>query len=72
MLPSAAKTHFPGWQKGDKPVTATFRSYHIKGDAMPQVMKRIFVPAASVPAPFKPFLTQYDTYLLKYKDLIAP
>ena len=70
--PKFAKTHFPGWQKGDKPVTATFRSYHIKGDAMPQVMKRIFVPAASVPAPFKPFLTQYDTYLLKYKDLIAP
>ena len=70
--PKFAKTHFPGWQKGDKPVTATFRSYHIKGDAMPQVMKRIFVPATSVPAPFKPFLTQYDTYLLKYKDLIAP
>ena len=27
------------------------------------------VPAADVPAPFRTFLTQYDTYLLRYKDI---
>lgn len=68
--PKFAKTAFPGWKKGDMPVSATFRSYYIKADVMPQVMKRFFSPAA-VPAPFKPFLTQYDTYLMKYNDIAA-
>ena len=66
--PKFAKTAFKGWQPGDAPVSASFRSYYIKGDVMPQVVKRFFSPAA-VPAPFKPFLTQYDTYLMKYNDI---
>lgn len=64
--PKFAKTHFPGWQNGDKPVGATFRSYYIKANAMPKVVSRLFMPAADVPVPFRPFKTQYDTYLLKY------
>ncbi len=64
--PKFAKTHFPGWQKVDKPVGATFQSYYIKADVMPEVVSRLFAPAADVPAPFRPFKTQYDTYLLKY------
>jgi beta-galactosidase len=68
--PKFAKTHFPGWQKGDKPVGATFQSYYIKADVMPEVVSRLFAPAADVPAPFRPFKTQYDTYLLKYRDVV--
>ena len=68
--PKFAKTHFPGWQKGDKPVGATFRSYYIKADAMPEMVSRLFMPAADVPAPFCPFKTQYDTYLLKYREIV--
>ena len=68
--PKFAKTHFPGWQKGDKPVGATFQSYYIKADVMPEVVSRLFAPAADVPAPFRPFKTQYDTYLLKYRDIV--
>ena len=67
--PKFAKTAFNGWKTGDGPVSATFRSYYIKGDVLPQVLKRFFSPAAVVPAPFKPFLTQYDTYLMKYYDI---
>lgn len=67
--PKFAKTHFPGWKKGDLPVNATFRSYYIKADVMPEVVKHMFAPAASVPAPFRPFFTQYDTYLLPYKKI---
>ena len=67
--PKFAKTHFPGWQEGDGPVSASFRLYPIKGDAMPQAVGRLFVPANEVPAPFKPFLTQYDTYLLRYDQI---
>ena len=68
--PKFAKTHFPGWQKGDKPVGATFQSYYIKADVMPEVVSRLFAPAADVPAPFRPFKTQYDTYLMKYRDVV--
>ena len=68
--PKFAKTVFKGWQPGDAPVSATFRFYYIKGDVMPAIVKRYFAPAASVPAPFRPFLTQYDTYLLRYKDIV--
>lgn len=68
--PKFAKTHFPGWQKGDKPVGATFQSYYIKADVMPEVVSRLFAPAADVSAPFRPFKTQYDTYLLKYRDVV--
>ena len=68
--PKFAKTHFPGWQKGDPPVGATFQSYYIKADVMPEVISRLFMPAAEVPAPFRPFKTQYDTYLLKYADVV--
>ena len=67
--PKFAKTHFPGWQKGDKSVSATFRSYHIKAKEMPDVLNRLFIRPQDIPAPFHPFETQYDTYLLKYKDI---
>jgi len=64
--PKFAKTHFPGWQKGDQPVSAAFQSYYIKADVMPEVVSRMFAPAAEVPVPFRPFVTQYDTYLQRY------
>ena len=64
--PKFAKTAFNAWKVGDAPVSATFRSYYIKAGVMPGVLRRMFLPASQIPAPFKPFLTQYDTYLLKY------
>ena len=67
--PKFAKTHFPGWQKGDRPVSATFRSYYIKAKEMPQVLNRLFIRPQDIPAPFHPFETQYDTYLLKFEDI---
>jgi hypothetical protein len=51
-------------------VSATFQSYYIKADVMPEVVSRLFAPAADVPAPFRPFKTQYDTYLMKYRDVV--
>jgi len=67
--PKFAKTHFPGRQKGDEPVSATFRSYFIKAKEKPDVLNRIFIRPQDIPAPFHPFETQYDTYLLKFKDI---
>ena len=67
--PKFAKTAFPGWKRGDAPVSASFRFYRIDARQMPQAVRNLFLPASQVPAPFKPFLTQYDTYLLRYKDI---
>lgn len=67
--PKFAKTRFPGWKKGDKPVSASFRLYHIEASKMPESVKRLFMPAKAVPAPLHPFVTQYDTYLMKYEDI---
>ena len=77
--PKFAKTHFPGWQNGDPPVSATFQTYSILSAAVPAaspaavpaVSPSGFIPASQVPAPFRPFATQYDTYLLRYTDITA-
>ena len=69
--PKFAKTAFKGWKPGDDPVKGNFRFYYVKGDVTPEVVKRMFMSASEVPAPFKPFLTQYDTYLMKYDDIKA-
>lgn len=68
--PKFARTHFPGWTKGDGPAGAIFRSYCISAGAIPDAVRRLFLPAAAVPAPFRPFVTQYDTYLMKYDDIV--
>ena len=67
--PKFAKTAFPGWQRGDGSVSASFRIYRVKAGEWPQAVKRLFAPAAEVPSPFRPFLTQYDTYLMKYESV---
>ena len=74
--PKFAKTHFPGWKKGDQPVSATFRFYPVNAASqqdepqpVQQAVRRMFTPAAQVPAPFQPFKTQYDTYLLRLDDI---
>jgi beta-galactosidase len=69
--PKFAKTAFPGWRVGDAPVSAAFRTYYIKGDVMPEVVRRLFAPASAVPAPFRPYFTQYDTYLLPLDSITA-
>ena len=69
--PKFAKTAFNGWKKGDGPVSASYRLYRITTNQCPPSVRRLFAPAADVPAPFRPFHTQYDTYLLKYKDIKA-
>jgi beta-galactosidase len=67
--PKFARTAFNAWKPGDAPVSATFRFYYIKANVIPEVVSRMFLPASLVPAPFKPYQTQYDTYLMKYNDI---
>ena len=62
--PKFARTAFNGWKPADSPVTASFRLYRIEASQVPSQ----FTPV-KVPSPFKPFLTQYDIYLMKYNDI---
>lgn len=67
--PKFAKTAFPGWNPGDGPVSATFTILPVEAGKLPRSISRLFTPAAQVPTPFKPFMTQYDTYLLPWKNI---
>ena len=67
--PKFAKTHFPGWQRGDAPVSARFQCRRIVAGQWPTAVARLFRPAQCVPAPLRPFVTQYDTYLMRFADI---
>ena len=45
----------------------SFRMYETKAGDTP----RLFESPATVPAAWNPFLTQYDTYLMRYEDIIS-
>ncbi|MBO4810821.1 MAG: hypothetical protein J5552_04570 [Prevotella sp.] len=63
--PKFARTAFPVISKEIGTVSGEFRLYSIGADSWPQ----LFAHPQSVPPPFHPFKTQYDTYLLRYKDI---
>lgn len=67
--PKFAKTHFPGWQRGDDAVSGRFQLFGVDGQDRPLELKRLLVDSDKVEKPFRPFLTQYDTYLLRFEDI---
>ncbi|MBQ9671229.1 MAG: hypothetical protein IJV34_00065 [Prevotella sp.] len=67
--PKFARTHFSGSAKGET-VTGSFRLYHINAKQVPQAVSRLFISPHAVPAPFHPYLTQYDTYLMRFQDIV--
>lgn len=62
--PKFARTAFNGWSPANGPVSASFRIYRIEASHVPS----LFAPI-DVPVPFRPFLSQYDTYLMRYNDI---
>ena len=67
--PKFARTAFPVISKHVGTIKGEFSLYCIDAHDMPQTIKDLFVNPQTVPAPFHPFETQYDTYLLKYNDI---
>jgi len=70
--PKFARTHFPPVANNSKGVSATFRIYGIGAGNAPQAVRQLFAHPQNVPAPFRPFKTQYDTYLMRYDEIAAP
>ncbi|MCR4959261.1 MAG: DUF4981 domain-containing protein [Prevotella sp.] len=67
--PKFARTAFPVIAKRVGSVNGEFRLYRIEAGNVPKAVSRLFVSPQAVPAPFHPFATQYDTYLLPYDDI---
>jgi beta-galactosidase len=67
--PKFRRTAFPATSRPTDAVSATFRVYPVGAGRWPAVLQQLFLPAAAVPAPFRPFVTQYDTYLMRYADI---
>lgn len=64
--PKFARTAFPVINKELGTASGKFLLYRINADTWPQ----LFAHPAAVPAPFHPFETQYDTYLLRYRSFV--
>ena len=63
--PKFARTAFPVISKQVGTVSGEFRLYRLTADSWPT----LFASPQTVPTPFRPFETQYDTYLMKYGDV---
>ena len=66
MCPKFGASPFGLWSNKMKPMSGSFQLYETKaGEPLPHLFKA----PASVPAAFRPFYTQYDTYLMKLEDI---
>ncbi|MCR4582929.1 MAG: hypothetical protein K5764_05170 [Prevotella sp.] len=67
--PKFARTHFPPAATAGKEVHASFRLYGVRAGSIPPAVRQLFAPPQTIPAPFRPFETQYDTYLMRYDEI---
>ena len=63
--PKSVRTAFPVISKKVGTVSGQFRIYRIDAATWP----KLFSCPQTVPAPFRPYVTQYDTYLMRYEDI---
>ena len=51
-------------------VKGEFMLYRIEKGHIPQLLQDLFIPPSAIPSPRHPFETQYDTYLMRYEDIV--
>ena len=68
--PKFARTAFPVIAKEVGTVTGDFYLYRTDADNMPQLLRTLFCHPQDVPPAYKPYETQYDTYLMRFEDII--
>ncbi len=68
--PKFARTAFPVIAKDLGTVQGEFMLYRVKKDSLPKLLQDLFVTPSAVPSPYHPFETQYDTYLMRYEDIV--
>jgi hypothetical protein len=51
-------------------VGGEFYLYRVEAGRVPAVLKDLFMAPETVQPPFRPFLKQYDTYLMRFSDIV--
>jgi beta-galactosidase len=69
--PKFARTAFPVVASQLGSVSGDFYLYRVDSRQWPSILESLFVRPSEVPSPFHPFLTQYDTYLMRYGDIVS-
>lgn len=67
--PKFRRTAFPVIAKEVGTVSTDFYLYRVDARQVPQIIHDLFDHPRTVPQPFRPFVTQYDTYLMRYEDI---
>ncbi len=70
MGPKFARTAFPVLARQVGTVGGEFYLYRVEAGRMPAVLKDLFMAPETVQPPFRPFLKQYDTYLMRFSDIV--
>ena len=68
--PKFARTAFPVIAKDVGTLSGDFWLYRTDATQLPEILRTLFAEPQTIPPPFRPFETQYDTYLMKYEDII--
>ena len=68
--PKFRRTAFPVIAKEVGTVSGEFWLYRTDAGKTPKLLRTLFDAPQTIPAPFRPFETQYDTYLMKFDDII--
>ncbi len=69
--PKFARTAFPVIAKEVGTISDVFYLYRTDADNIPELLKKLFVDPQTIPPPFHPFETQYDTYLNRFDEIIS-
>ena len=68
--PKFARTAFPVTSKKTGMKKGEFRIYDIEAGEMPEMISHFLGKPVGQMVPFRPFQTQYDTYLMRYNDIV--
>lgn len=69
--PKFRRTAFPIYANKVGTVQGDFYLYRVEAHRLPSLLNSLFQPASSIAAPFRPYETQYDTYLMRYADIVG-
>lgn len=69
--PKFARTAFPVIAKEVGTVSGEFWLYRTDAGKLPPLLRTLFADPQTIPAPFRPFETQYDTYLMRFADITS-
>ena len=68
--PKFARTAFPVIAKNVGCATGDFYLYRVDAERLPAVLRELFGEPDAIAPPFHPYVTQYDTYLNRFADIV--